>query len=50
MAEALEVDRYVRTGVGEPQRLLRRWDHGRWENREMLAVVAELQLESHARG
>ena len=43
MAEALEVDRYVRTGVGEPRRLLQALGSWRWENREMLAVVAELR-------
>ncbi len=43
MAEALEVDRYVRTGVGDPRRLLQAMGSWRWENREMLAVVAELR-------
>jgi erythromycin esterase len=43
MAEALEVDRYVRTGVGDPRRLLQPMGSWRWENREMLGVVAELR-------
>ena len=43
MAEALEVDRYVRTGVGDPRRLLSVMGSWRWENREMLGVVAELR-------
>jgi erythromycin esterase len=43
MAEALEVDRYVRTGVGDPRRLLQALGSWRWENREMQAVVAELR-------
>jgi erythromycin esterase len=43
MAEALEIDRYVRTGTGDLRRLLPSMGSWRWENREMLAVVAELR-------
>jgi len=43
MAEALEVDRYVRTGVGDPRRLLQSMGSWRWENRETQSVVAELR-------
>ena len=43
MPEALEVNRYVRTGVGDPRRLLRGLGSWRWETREMLAVVEALR-------
>src|SRR6185503_4382469 len=43
MAEALEVDRYVRTGVGDPRRLLQAMGSWRWENRETQSVVAVLR-------
>jgi erythromycin esterase-like protein len=39
MAEAMEVDRYVRTGVGDPRRSLRTLASWRWETPEMLALV-----------
>ncbi len=39
MAEAMEIDRYVRSGVGDPRRLLRELGSWRWETREMLALV-----------
>ena len=42
MAEAMELDRYVRTGVGDPQRLLHTLGSWRWETREMRALVAAL--------
>jgi erythromycin esterase len=43
MAEALEVDRFVRTGVGDPRRLLRAMGSWRWENQETLALVNDLR-------
>ena len=43
MPEALEVDRYVRTGVGDPRRLLRGLGSWRWETRDMLAFVGALR-------
>jgi erythromycin esterase len=43
MAEALEVDRYVRTGIGDPRRLLHALGSWRWEDREMVALVTELR-------
>jgi erythromycin esterase len=39
MPEALEVDRYVRTGRGDIRRLLRTLGNWRWESREMLDLV-----------
>ncbi len=39
MAEAMELDRYVRTGVGDPQRLMRTLGSWRWETREMRALI-----------
>jgi erythromycin esterase len=39
MPEALEVDRYVRTGQGDVRRLLRALGNWRWEDREMLDLV-----------
>lgn len=43
MPEALEVDRYVRSGVGDPRRLLRALGSWRWETREMLTFVGALR-------
>ena len=43
MPEALEVDRYVRTGEGDPRRALRALGSWRWETREMLAFVGSLR-------
>jgi erythromycin esterase-like protein len=43
MPEAMEVDRYVRTGVGEPVRLLRTLNSWRWETREMRALVGAIR-------
>lgn len=39
MAEAMEIDRYVRGGPGDLPRLLRTLDSWRWETREMRALV-----------
>jgi erythromycin esterase len=43
MPEALDVDRYVRTGIGDPRRLLRALGSWRWETREMFALVAAMR-------
>jgi erythromycin esterase-like protein len=43
MPEALELDRYVRAGVGDPRRLLHALGSWRWETREMLAYVGALR-------
>jgi erythromycin esterase len=43
MAEAMEVDRYVRTGVGDPRRLLHALGDWRWESREMQALVSAIR-------
>ena len=43
MPEALDVDRYVRTGTGDPRRLLRGLGSWRWETREMLAFVGAMR-------
>ena len=43
MAEAMEVDRYVRTGVGDPRRLLHALGYWRWETREMQGLVAAMR-------
>jgi erythromycin esterase len=43
MAEALEVDRYVRTGTGEPRRLLHALGSWRWETREMQDLVGDIR-------
>lgn len=43
MPEALELDRYVRAGVGDPRRLLRTLGSWRWDTREMLAMVAAMR-------
>lgn len=48
MPEALEVDRYVRTGVGDPRRLLRALGSWRWETREMMSFVAALRRWNEA--
>lgn len=43
MAEALEVDRYVRGGSGDPRRLLHQLGNWRWETKEMIAFVGALR-------
>jgi len=50
MAEALEVDRYVRTGQGDIRRLLRTLGNWRWEDREMLDIVNAIRSwnQTHA--
>ena len=48
MAEALEVDRYVRTGQGDIRRLLRTLGNWRWEDREMLDLVTAVRSWNQA--
>jgi erythromycin esterase len=43
MAEALEIDRYVRGGPGDALRLLRTLGNWRWETREMRALVEAMR-------
>jgi erythromycin esterase len=49
MPEAMEVDRYVRTGIGDPKRLLHALGSWRWETREMLDLVRAMRAwnQSH---
>jgi erythromycin esterase len=52
MAEAMEVDRYVRTGTGDLRRLLRplglaSW---RWESRDMIALIESIREWNQAHG
>jgi erythromycin esterase len=52
MAEAMEVDRYVRGGAGDLQRLLRPLGSWRWETREVRALVEAIRAynQGKARG
>jgi len=43
MADAMEIDRYVRGGNGDARRLLRTLDNWRWETREMVALVESIR-------
>ena len=43
MAEAMEIDRYVRGGPGDALRLLRTLGNWRWETREMRALVEAMR-------
>lgn len=43
MAEAMELDRYVRTGTGDPVRLMRTLGSWRWETREMRALIEAIR-------
>ncbi|HEY5062280.1 MAG TPA: erythromycin esterase family protein [Gemmatimonadaceae bacterium] len=49
MAEAMEVDRFVRTGNGDPKRLLHALGSWRWETPEMLALVESLRDRNRGR-
>ena len=49
MPEAMEVDRYVRTGVGDQRRLLHALGDWRWESREMQALVSALRAYNAAK-
>jgi erythromycin esterase-like protein len=48
MAEAMEIDRYVRGGTGDVRRLLRALGSWRFETREMIAFVGALREWNHA--
>ncbi len=39
MPEAMDLDRFVRNGVGDPRRLLRTLGSSQWETQEMLGLV-----------
>lgn len=43
MAEAMELDRYVRGGAGDPVRLMKTLGSWRWETREMRALVEAMR-------
>ena len=43
MAEAMEIDRFVRTGEGNPKRLLHALGSWRWETPEMLSLVSAIR-------
>jgi erythromycin esterase len=43
MAEAMELDRYVRTGTGDLRRILQTLGNWRWANREMIELVNALR-------
>jgi erythromycin esterase-like protein len=49
MAEAMEIDRYVRGGSGDIVRLLRTLGNWRWETREMRALVEAMRTWNHGR-
>jgi erythromycin esterase-like protein len=49
MAEAMEVDRYVRGGAGDLPRLLRPLGSWRWETREMRALVEAMRAYNRGR-
>lgn len=52
MAEAMELDRYVRTGVGDPRRWLRSLGSAHWNTQEVLSLVEWIRDydRDHARG
>jgi erythromycin esterase len=52
MAEAMELDRYVRTGVGDPRRWLRSLGSAHWNTQEVLSLVEWIRNydRDHARG
>jgi erythromycin esterase len=47
MAEALEIDRYVRGGGGDPRRLLQTLGSWRYDSRDMLALVEAMRTWNH---
>lgn len=49
MAEAMELDRYVRGGPGDVQHLVRTLGGWRWETREMRALIAAMRAYNHGR-
>jgi erythromycin esterase-like protein len=52
MAEAMDIDRYVRTGVGvgDIRRMLRPLGPDRWENPGMVALIASMRAWNQAHG
>ncbi len=50
MAETMEIDRYVRTGVGDVRRLLRTIGQDRWDNPGMLALIASIRAWNQTHG
>ena len=52
MAEAMELDRYVRTGVGSPRQWLRSLGSAHWNTQEVLSLVEWIRNydRDHARG
>lgn len=50
MPEAMDLDRYVRTGVGDPRRLLRTLGSGQWETQEMLGLVEAMRGWNRSHG
>lgn len=50
MPEAMDIDRYVRTGIGDPRRLLRALGDERWQTTDMLALITAMRAwnQSHA--
>lgn len=50
MPEAMDIDRYVRTGIGDPRRLLRSLGSAQWETQEMVGLVEAIRAwnRSHA--
>ncbi len=49
MAEAMEIDRYVRGGPGDALKLLRTLGNWRWETREMRALVEAMREWNHGK-
>lgn len=43
MPEMMELDRYVRTGAGDPRRIMHTLGSWRWETREMFALVEAIR-------
>lgn len=48
MPEAMDIDRYVRTGIGDPRRLLRTLGDDRWQTTNMLALVTAMRAWNQA--
>ena len=50
MAEAMDLDRYVRTGIGDPRRLVRTLGSERLASSEMLGLIAAIRAWNQAHG
>lgn len=50
MPETMDLDRYVRTGIGDPRRLLRALGSGQWETQEMRGLVEAIRGWNRAHG